>query len=70
MAGGLCSCRPAGSEKVAKQHPDTRAAQQAQDILMQCGAWEVEITDANGDKIVERLKRRHGEHEEGERDEG
>ncbi len=49
--------------KLAKEYAHTADGQDAQDILMECGAWEVEITDANRAKIFERLKRIHREHE-------
>ena len=59
----------AAFHKLVKQHEGAPAAEEAREILMECGAWEVEITDANRDKIVARLKRmlrEHGDDDEGE----
>ena len=55
-------------QALCKKHPDSRAAEEAQDLLMECGAWEVEITDANRKSIVKRLKRMHREDDEEEED--
>ena len=44
-------------QTLCKRHPDSRAAEEAQELLVECGAWEVEITDANRKAIVARLKR-------------
>jgi tetratricopeptide (TPR) repeat protein len=45
-----------------KQHPGTHAAQEAQKTLVNCGAWNVDVTDANRGEIINLLKQlRRGE---------
>jgi len=44
-------------QTLCKKHPDSHAAEEAQELLVECGAWEVEITDANRKAIVARLRR-------------
>ena len=43
-------------ESVVKDYADTPAAEEAEDLLTDCGALGVEITDANRAQIVERLE--------------
>lgn len=56
VAGNACVQAVEALRAICKNHPDTPPAERAQDLLMEAGVWDVEITDANREAISRRLR--------------